>query len=160
MSDAGLILGTRNQKKLAELRRILEASGVDVSVTDLSAYPDMPEVAETGATPENALNAGGAAYTQAYPSPKIPACVSRAERMPGCCPPGWPLKTDDQANLAACAGPARRCARDAGGALRPRRRWCCPGEHVTAGTVSGRIADAPRGTNGPAHPIFVPVSWS
>ena len=56
MTDPGLILGTRNQKKLAELRRILQASGVDVSVTSLSEYPDLPEVAETGATfTENAL---------------------------------------------------------------------------------------------------------
>ena len=36
MTDAGLILGTRNQKKLAELRRILDASGIDVRVTSLS----------------------------------------------------------------------------------------------------------------------------
>ena len=56
MTDAGFILATRNQKKLAELRRILEASRVDVSVTGLGEYPDMPEVAETGATfTENAL---------------------------------------------------------------------------------------------------------
>src|SRR5260370_9722093 len=56
MTAAGFILATRNQKKLAELRRILEASRVDVSVTDLGEYPDMPEVAETGATfTENAL---------------------------------------------------------------------------------------------------------
>ena len=32
-------------------------------------------------------------------------------------------------------------------------------EHVTDGTVSGRIADAPRGTNGFGYdPIFVPES--
>ena len=56
MTGTSLILATRNAKKLAELRRILEASGVDVSVTGLSEYPDMPEVAETGATfTENAL---------------------------------------------------------------------------------------------------------
>src|SRR5690348_8562999 len=55
-SDASLILATRNAKKLAELRRILAASGVGVSVTDLSEHPDMPEVAETGATfTDNAL---------------------------------------------------------------------------------------------------------
>ena len=31
--------------------------------------------------------------------------------------------------------------------------------HVTEGTVSGRITDAPRGTNGFGYdPIFVPVS--
>src|SRR5262249_60381391 len=46
----------RNQKKLSELQRILAASGVDVGVTDLSGYPDLPGVAETGATfTENAL---------------------------------------------------------------------------------------------------------
>ena len=32
-------------------------------------------------------------------------------------------------------------------------------EHVTEGTVSGRITDAPRGTNGFGYdPIFVPAS--
>ena len=41
MSDASLILATRNAKKLAELRRILEASSVGVSVTSLSEYPDL-----------------------------------------------------------------------------------------------------------------------
>ena len=56
MTGTGLILATRNTKKLAELRRILEASHVDVSVADLSEYPDMPEVAETGTTfTDNAL---------------------------------------------------------------------------------------------------------
>ena len=32
-------------------------------------------------------------------------------------------------------------------------------EHITEGTVSGRITDAPRGTNGFGYdPIFLPVS--
>ena len=53
---ARLILATRNPGKLAELRRILAASGVSAAVTDLGDVPGMPEVAETGRTfAENAL---------------------------------------------------------------------------------------------------------
>ena len=63
----------------------------------------------------------------------------------------------------------RRAERDARGAVRPLGRaahFACVAalvlpsgtEHVTEGTVSGRIADAPRGTNGFGYdPIFVPA---
>ena len=45
--QARIILATRNPGKLAELRRILGAAEVDVTVDDLEDVPDMPEVAET-----------------------------------------------------------------------------------------------------------------
>jgi XTP/dITP diphosphohydrolase len=167
MSDAGLILGTRNRKKLAELRRILEVSRVDVSVTDLSEYPDMPEVAETGATfTENALLKARAvaAYTG---SPAVAEdsglCVDALNGMPGVLSARWAGRHgDDQANLrlvlAQLAGvPAgRRAAHFASVAA-----LVLPSgpERVTEGTVSGRITDAPRGTNGFGYdPIFVPDS--
>jgi len=43
-----LILGTRNQKKLVELRDLL--ADLPVELHDLSAWPDFPDVEETGTT--------------------------------------------------------------------------------------------------------------
>ena len=167
MTDPGLILGTRNQKKLAELRRILAASGVDVRVTSLSEYPDLPEVAETGATfTENALLKARAvvAYTG------IPAvgedsglCVDALNGMPGVLSARWAGRHgDDEANLRLVLAQLADVAAD-----RRSAHFACVAalvlpsgeEHITEGTVSGRINDAPRGTNGFGYdPIFVPVS--
>jgi XTP/dITP diphosphohydrolase len=43
-----LVLGSRNKKKLGELRDLL--GDLPVDLTDLSPYPDAPEVDETGTT--------------------------------------------------------------------------------------------------------------
>jgi XTP/dITP diphosphohydrolase len=165
MSDAGLILATRNTKKLAELRRILEAGSVDVSVTDLSEYPDMPEVAETGATfTENALLKARAVVKHTG-RPAVAEdsglCIDALNGMPGVLSARWAGRHgDDEANLRLVLGqladvPAdRRAAHFASVAalVLPSGR-----EHITEGTVSGRITDAPRGTNGFGYdPIFVP----
>ena len=164
--DAGLVLGTRNQKKLAELRRILEASRVDVSVTDLGEYPDMPEVAETGATfTENALLKARAvvAYTGCPAVAEDSGlCIDALNGMPGVLSARWAGRHgDDEANLRLVLGqladvPAdRRAAHFAcvAALLLPSGRG-----DITEGTVSGRITDAPRGTNGFGYdPIFVPV---
>jgi len=167
MTDAGFILATRNQKKLAELRRILEASRADVSVTDLGEYPDMPEVAETGATfTENALLKARAVVAHTG-RPAVAEdsglCVDALNGMPGVLSARWAgRRGDDEANLglvlAQLAGvPAeRRGAHFAAVAalVLPSGR-----EHVTEGAVSGRITDAPRGTNGFGYdPIFLPAS--
>ena len=60
---APVVLATRNPGKIAELRRIL--SSYDVDLVGLEAFPDLADVAETGATfAENALlkaHAGGQA---------------------------------------------------------------------------------------------------
>ena len=109
MSDASLILATRNAKKLAELRRILEASGVDVSVTDLSEYPDMPEVAETGATfTENALLKARAVVAHTG-RPAVAEdsglCIDALNGMPGVLSARWAGRHgDDEANLRLVLG--------------------------------------------------------
>jgi len=166
VSDASLILATRNTKKLAELRRILEASSVDVSVTDLSEYPDMPEVAETGATfTENALLKARAVVAHTG-RPAVAEdsglCIDALNGMPGVLSARWAGQHgDDEANLRLVLGqladvPAdRRAAHFAcvAALLLPSGRG-----DITEGTVSGRITDAPRGTNGFGYdPIFVPV---
>jgi XTP/dITP diphosphohydrolase len=167
MTDAGFVLATRNQKKLAELRRILAASRVEVSVTDLSEYPDMPEVAETGTTfTENALLKARAVVAHTG-RPAVAEdsglCVDALNGMPGVLSARWAGgHGDDEANLRlvlaqlADVPPARRGAHFAcvAALVLPSGR-----DHVTEGTVSGQIIGAPRGTNGFGYdPIFVPAS--
>jgi XTP/dITP diphosphohydrolase len=166
MSDAGLILATRNAKKLAELRRVLEASGVDVNVTDLSEYPDMPEVAETGATfTENALLKARAVVKhtgRAAVAEDSGLCIDALNGMPGVLSARWAGRHgDDEANLRLVLGqladvPANRRA----GHFTCMAALVLPSgqEQVTEGTVSGRVTGAPRGTNGFGYdPIFVPA---
>ncbi|WP_225844457.1 RdgB/HAM1 family non-canonical purine NTP pyrophosphatase [Streptomyces sp. HPF1205] len=51
-----LVLATRNAHKVTELRAILEQTGLDVELVGTDAYPDVPDVKETGVTfAENAL---------------------------------------------------------------------------------------------------------
>ncbi len=167
MTGASLILATRNAKKLAELRRILDASHVDVSVAGLSEYPDMPEVAETGATfTDNALLKARAVVAHTG-RPAVAEdsglCVDALNGMPGVLSARWAGRHgDDEANLRLVLAQltdvpeGRRAAHFAcvAALALPSGR-----EHVTEGTVSGRINDAPRGTNGFGYdPIFVPGS--
>ena len=125
MSDAGLILATRNAKKLAELRRILEASGVGVSVTSLSEYPDMAEVAETGATfTENALLKARAVVAHTG-RPAVAEdsglCIDALNGMPGVLSARWAAARGRRGEPAARARPACRRARGPpGGALHLR----------------------------------------
>ena len=166
MTDAGLILATRNAKKLAELRRILEASNVDVGVTDLSEYPDMPEVPETGATfTENALLKARAVVAHTG-RPAVAEdsglCIDALNGMPGVLSARWAGRHgDDEANLRLVLGQLADVPAD-----RRAGHFACVAAlvlpsgrgDITEGTVSGRITDAPRGTNGFGYdPIFVPA---
>ena len=51
-----LVLATRNAHKVTELRAILTETGLDVELVGADAYPEIPDVKETGVTfAENAL---------------------------------------------------------------------------------------------------------
>jgi XTP/dITP diphosphohydrolase len=164
---AGLVLATHNPGKLAELRRILEASRVDVDVADLSDYPGMPEVAETGTTfTENALlKARAVAAHTGLPAVADDSglCVDALNGMPGVLSARWSGRHgDDEANLRlllaqlADVPAARRAAHFAAATALVLPSGA---EHVTEGTVHGWLTDAPRGTNGFGYdPIFVPDS--
>ena len=168
MSDAGLILATRNAKKLAELRRILEASSVDVSVTGLSEYPDIPEVAETGATfTENALLKARAVVAHTG-CPAVAEdsglCIDALNGMPGVLSARWSGRHgDDDANLQLVLDQLADIPAEHRGA-----QFACAAalvlpsgtEHVTEGLLGGTLATAPRGTNGFGYdPIFVPEGY-
>ena len=164
---ATIVLATHNPGKLAELRRVLAASRVDVDVADLDDHPDMPEVAETGSTfTENALlKARAVAAHTGLPAVADDSglCVDALNGMPGVLSARWAGQHgDDEANLRlllaqlADVPPDRRAAHFACAAALVLPSGA---EHVTEGTVHGWLTDAPRGTNGFGYdPIFVPDS--
>lgn len=160
-----LVLATRNREKLAELARILHASRIDVDLRDLSAYPDMPEVAETGRTfVDNALlKARAVAAHTGLPAVAEDSglCVAALNGMPGVLSARWSGRHgDDEANLRLVLGqltdvpPGGRAARFecAAALVLPSGA-----EQVAEGTVHGWITTAPRGSNGFGYdPIFAP----
>ena len=108
MSDASLILATRNAKKLAELRRILEPA-LDVEVVDLddvAAYEPAPESGATFA--DNALlKARAIAAHTGLPavSDDSGLTVNALNGMPGILSARWSGKHgDDHANLELILG--------------------------------------------------------
>jgi len=162
-----VVLASRNEAKLRELARILAQASPELRLAGLDAYPDAPEVAETGATfEENALLKARAiaAYTQ------LPAvaddsglCVDALNGMPGVLSARWAGgHGDDQANLRLVLAQLGDVPEARLGA-----RFVCaaalvvPGpdarEQVVTGQVDGRLTRTPRGTGGFGYdPIFVP----
>jgi XTP/dITP diphosphohydrolase len=164
---ATVVLATHNPGKLAELRRILAASRVDVDVADLGEYPDTPEVAETGSTfEENALlKARAVAAHTGLPAVADDSglCADALNGMPGVLSARWSGRHgDDEANLRLLLAQLA----DVPAGRRAAHFYCAAAlvlpsgaEHVTEGAVYGWLTDAPRGTNGFGYdPIFVPDS--
>jgi XTP/dITP diphosphohydrolase len=164
---ATIVLATHNPGKLAELRRILAASRVDVDVADLGEYPDTPEVAETGSTfEENALlKARAVAAHTGLPAVADDSglCADALNGMPGVLSARWSGRHgDDEANLRLLLAQLA----DVPAGRRAAHFYCAAAlvlpsgaEHVTEGAVYGWLTDAPRGTNGFGYdPIFVPDS--
>jgi XTP/dITP diphosphohydrolase len=164
-----LLLATRNRKKLAELLRILDASRVDVALADLSGYPDMPEVVETGRTfGENALLKARA--TVEYTG--LPAvaedsglCVDALNGMPGVLSARWSGgHGDDEANLRLVLAQLGDVpSKHRGAHFEAAAALVLPSgaEHTTEGSVYGTITAAPRGSNGFGYdPIFLPDGYT
>jgi XTP/dITP diphosphohydrolase len=159
------VLATRNAHKIPELRDILAAAGTPVELVGLDAYPDAPDVAETGLTfAENALLKAHAIaqYTGvAAIADDSGIAVDAMNGMPGVFSARWAgAHGDDAANLALLLGQIGDVPDDRRGAA-----FVCvaalalPGgaEHVVEGRLTGRVIREPRGTNGFGYdPVFVP----
>jgi len=159
-----LILATRNAHKTAEVRAML---GGRFEVFDATAFPDFPEIEETGTTfLENArLKALG-----------ISACIG-----------GWVLSDDSGLEVDALGGSPgvwsssfggvegdhprnnARLLNELQGESDRRARFRCTmvlardGREIAhfSGTVDGRILDAPEGDGGFGYdPLFVPDGHS
>jgi XTP/dITP diphosphohydrolase len=160
-----LVLATRNAAKLEELRRIL-APLVPVEVLGLSDVPAYPEVPETGATFEaNALiKAREAAARTGLPAVADDSglAVDALNGMPGVLSARWAgHAASDASNLRLVLEQIEDVPDERRGAA-----FVCaavlvtPGgvERVVAGTVTGTLLRAPRGSNGFGYdPIFLPA---
>ncbi|MFH8573428.1 RdgB/HAM1 family non-canonical purine NTP pyrophosphatase [Streptomyces sp. NPDC017993] len=103
-SPRRLILATRNAGKVTELRAILNAADLDVELVGADAYPDVPDVKETGVTfAENALlKAHALAKATGHPAVADDSglCVDVLGGAPGIFSARWAGKHgDDRANL-------------------------------------------------------------
>ncbi|MGF1428855.1 RdgB/HAM1 family non-canonical purine NTP pyrophosphatase [Kitasatospora sp. LaBMicrA B282] len=161
-----LVLATRNQHKVAELHAILGAAGLDVDLVGADAYPEVPDVRETGVTfAENALLKAHA-LAQATGLPAVAddsgLCVDVLGGAPGIFSARWAGKHgDDRANLdlllaqlADIADPHRAAHFACAAAL------ALPDgtERVVEGRLLGTLRFAPAGEGGFGYdPILQPL---
>ncbi len=166
-SEQRLILATRNAHKVTELRAILTEAGLGagLDLVGADAYPDVPDVKETGVTfAENAL-LKARTLTSATGLPAVAddsgLCVDVLGGAPGIFSARWSGRHgDDQANLAlllsqlADIDDAHRGAHFACAAA-----LALPGgiEHVVEGRLRGTLRHAPAGAGGFGYdPILQP----
>ena len=164
---ARLVLATLNPHKIIELERILASGRVAAELVGLGDYPGAPDVAETGATfAANALlKASAVAQFTGLPAVADDSgfCVDALNGMPGVLSARWSGKHgDDLANLRLLLGQIADVPDERRGA-----HFACAAalvlpfgrQHVSEGTVHGRVTRLPRGENGFGYdPIFVPDS--
>ena len=164
-----VVMASRNEHKIDEMRRILDAAGLNLELVGLKEFPDLPDVDETGSTfAANALLKAReiCAFTG------LPAiaddsglCVDALGGMPGIFSARWAgTHGNDLANLQLLLAqishvvPDRRTAsfRCAAAIVMPSGA-----EEVVEGIMAGRLIDTPRGTNGFGYdPIFIAEGYS
>ena len=159
-----LVLATWNTHKVAELRRILLAAGLTVTLSGLDEFPGAPDVAETGLTfGENALlKARAIAAFTGLPSVADDSglCVDVLNGMPGIFSARWSGRHgDDQANLdLVLAQIADIADRHRGAYFACAAALALPDgrERVVEGRLDGRLTASPRGAGGFGYdPIFL-----
>ena len=163
MTAHQLVLATRNPKKLAELRRILEPA-VDVHVLGLDDLPPYEEAPESGLTfADNALakarDAADATGLAAV-ADDSGLTVDALNGMPGVLSARWAGRHgDDLANLELLLGQMGDVPDDRrGAAFVCAAALVLPGgaEHVLEAEMRGRIIRGPRGSGGFGYdPIFI-----
>ncbi|MFE2639952.1 RdgB/HAM1 family non-canonical purine NTP pyrophosphatase [Streptomyces scopuliridis] len=161
-----LILATRNAGKLTELRAILADAGLPHDLVGADAYPDIPDVKETGVTfAENALlKAHALADATGLPAVADDSglCVDVLGGAPGIFSARWAgAHGDDTANLnlllaqlSDIAPPHRAAHFTCAAAL------ALPDgtERVVEGRLLGTLRESPSGTGGFGYdPILQPL---
>ncbi|WP_326808440.1 RdgB/HAM1 family non-canonical purine NTP pyrophosphatase [Streptomyces sp. NBC_01186] len=165
MSTQRLILATRNAHKLTELRTILAEAGLDLDLVGAEAYPEIPDVKETGVTfAENALLKAHA-LAQATSLPAVAddsgLCVAVLGGAPGIFSARWAGRHgDDDANLSLLLAQLG----DIDDAHRAAHFECAAAlalpdgtERVVNGRLRGTLRHSPVGGNGFGYdPILQP----
>lgn len=165
-----LVLATRNQGKIVEFRRILDALAPGaIELIGVDQFPDLVDVEETGSTfEENSLLK--ARYTcQATGLPAIAddsgLCIDALNGDPGIFSARWAgSHGNDQANLEKVLDQLKDVADE----KRTAHFMCVASlvlpdgrEQVAEGRFEGHILHAPVGENGFGYdPIFQPLGLS
>ncbi len=162
---ARVVLATRNAHKVVEVRRILDEARVDVDLVSLDAFPDVPDVAETGLTFEENALLKARAIAAATDLPAIAddsgLAVNVLGGMPGIFSARWAGRHGDDggnldlllAQLADVDDSNRAAAFVCAAALVSPTGL----EEVVRGELRGTIIREPRGSNGFGYdPVFVP----
>jgi len=161
-----LVLATHNAHKVAELRRILAEAGLgDLEILDMGAFPQVPDVVETGVTfVENAmLKAHAVAAATGLPAVADDSGlgVDVLGGAPGVFSARWSGKHgDDAANLNLLL----QQLSDVPDVHRTAWFGCAAvvalpdgRERIAQGRLVGTLVREPRGGNGFGYdPIFVP----
>ena len=163
-----LILATRNAGKVVELRTILGDAGLGVELVGADAYPEIPDVVETGVTfAENALlKAHALAQATGFPAVADDSglCVDVLGGAPGIFSARWAGRHgDDKANLDLLLA-------QLGDIAAPHRaaHFACAAalalpdgtERVVMGRLRGTLRFEPTGTNGFGYdPILQPDGY-
>lgn len=166
--SARVVLATRNNHKVAELRRILTDAEVQVELLGTDEFPDLPDVPETGST--FAANALLKARDVAQRTGLVAIaddsglCVDALNGMPGIFSARWAgSHGNDLANLELVLAQLR----DVPTSKRTAAFHCAAAiatpegeERVVEGVLDGVLIDAPRGGNGFGYdPIFIPLGY-
>ncbi|TJZ56013.1 RdgB/HAM1 family non-canonical purine NTP pyrophosphatase [Streptomyces piniterrae] len=165
-SPRRLILATRNTGKIVELRSLLEAAGLGIELVGADAYPEIPDVKETGVTfAENALlKAHALARATGHPAVADDSglCVDVLGGAPGIFSARWAGKHgDDQANLSLLLAQLA----DIDDAHRAAHFACAAAlalpdgtQRVVEGKLEGTLRHTPSGTGGFGYdPILQPL---
>ncbi|GGV73842.1 MULTISPECIES: RdgB/HAM1 family non-canonical purine NTP pyrophosphatase [Streptomyces] len=164
-----LILATRNPGKITELRAILAEAGLPHELVGTDAYPDVPDVKETGVTfAENALlKAHALARATGLPAVADDSglCVDVLGGAPGIFSARWAGRHgDDEANLRLLLAQLADIADEHRAA-----HFACAAalalpdgtERVVEGRLQGVLRREPAGTNGFGYdPILQPEGES
>ncbi|MFJ7065406.1 RdgB/HAM1 family non-canonical purine NTP pyrophosphatase [Streptomyces sp. NPDC101115] len=163
-----LILATRNAGKITELHAILADAGLDLELVGADAYPEIPDVKETGVTfAENALLKAHA-LAQATGLPAVAddsgLCVDVLNGAPGIFSARWAgSHGDDRANLELLLAQLS----DIDDTHRGAHFACAAAlalpdgtERVVEGRMPGVLRHEPVGTNGFGYdPILQPEGY-
>lgn len=160
-----LVIASRNDHKIEEMRRILEQAGLDWELVGSDQFPDLPDVEETGSTfAANAmLKARAVSEFTGLPAVGDDSglCVDALNGMPGILSARWSgAHGNDRANLELLLAQISQVPAD-----RRSASFVCAAayvhpdgtEFVVEGEMNGSLIIAPRGDNGFGYdPIFIP----
>ena len=161
-------MASRNRKKLAELRRVLDGAGVALTLLSLDDVAAFDEAPETGATfEENAL----AKARDAFRASGLPSVaddsgleVSALNGMPGVLSARWSGRHgEDRANTALLLAQMGDVPDERRGAafVSACALVSSAGETVVRGVWPGSIVRLPRGDGGFGYdPVFLPSGSS